>query len=415
MKLGILTPFIGNFGEKGFYNVQEIGLTKELSKLFDDVIIYKAVSLSAGKVTSAIEGCDNAVLHQIPVKNQGINAIWDCSVMDAAIDALLFFSDTQLCVPNVYKWCRSNNVKMFPYIGVIESHSTSNIKKVIIDGLFGRNLKVYKNCICFVKTPIVGEKLKELGVNNCIVAPVGLDLTLMHKDFDATDTAMLKHKYGFEDTDKVLLFIGRMTEEKHPGMMVELLQKLYKKDGAYRLLMVGKGELKADVELAANEINREVDKRIIHMIDQIPNKDIWELYCLSDCFVNLNQQEIFGMAILEAMYYGCKVVAWHAPGPDFIIDDQETGYLVNSEEELQDCIENGVINSELVSRYIVENFTWEASAKLIYQQISNAVVPEAIRGGIRRSSLPLIPQLQMADECCLYYAGRLCTEGQVAA
>lgn len=26
---------------------------------------------------------------------------------------------------------------------------------------------------------------------------------------------------------------------------------------------------------------------------------------MADSFVNLNQQEIFGMAILEAMYYGC--------------------------------------------------------------------------------------------------------------
>lgn len=34
------------------------------------------------------------------------------------------------------------------------------------------------------------------------------------------------------------------------------------------------------------------------------------------------------MAILEAMYYGCKVVAWDAPGPNLIIENGKSGWLV---------------------------------------------------------------------------------------
>lgn len=44
MRIGLLITSIGNFGQKGFYNAQEIGLAKELDKLFDEVIVYKAVS-----------------------------------------------------------------------------------------------------------------------------------------------------------------------------------------------------------------------------------------------------------------------------------------------------------------------------------------------------------------------------------
>ena len=52
MRIGLLITSIGNFGQKGFYNAQEIGLAKELDKLFDEVIVYKAVPLSVGKSKS---------------------------------------------------------------------------------------------------------------------------------------------------------------------------------------------------------------------------------------------------------------------------------------------------------------------------------------------------------------------------
>ena len=139
MKVGLLITSIGNFGQKGFYNAQEIGLAKELDKLVEEVVVYKAVHFTGCKSISPIEGCTHSTLYQIPVKSNGINGIWDCGVMDPTLDTLIYFSDTQLAVPNVYKWCRKNNVQLYPYVGVIESHSTSAVKKLIINTMFRRN------------------------------------------------------------------------------------------------------------------------------------------------------------------------------------------------------------------------------------------------------------------------------------
>ena len=79
MRIGLLITSIGNFGQKGFYNAQEIGLAKELDKLFDEVIVYKAVPLSAEKSKSLIDSCEHTTLYQVPVKSHGINGEWDCS------------------------------------------------------------------------------------------------------------------------------------------------------------------------------------------------------------------------------------------------------------------------------------------------------------------------------------------------
>ena len=368
MRIGLLITSIGNFGQKGFYNAQEIGLAKELDKLFDEVIVYKAVPLSVGKSKSLIDGCEHSTLYQVPVKSHGINGDWDCSIMDITLDALLYFSDTQLAVPKVFKWCCQNNIQMYPYIGVIESHSTNRLKKTIIDVLFKRNVVVYKKCTCFVKTPTVAEQLGVLGITKTVVTPVGLDISLLHADYEKLSAEGLKEKYGYSATDKVLLFIGRFTEEKQPIRMIEILSEIRKKDRTYKLLMVGNGELKTTVENRIKEL-KLADS--VQMIERIPNSDIWKLYHIADVFVNLNQQEIFGMAILEAMYYGCKVVAWNAPGPNLIIESGKSGWLVKSDEEvIEKIIDKTDVGVEAHHR-VLRDFTWESSAKKMEQIIKD--------------------------------------------
>lgn len=343
--------------------MQEIGLAKELDKLFDEITVYKAVPMSIEKSISPIDDCKHATLYQIPVKSYGINGDWKCSLMDTSLDALIYFSDTQLVVPKVFKWCRSNNIPMYPYIGVIESHSTSQWKKAIIDFMFKRNLTVYKKCICFVKTPTVARQLAALGIEKSVVIPVGLDLSLLHSDYENYISTEIKVKYGYSASDKILLFIGRLTEEKQPVKMIEIFSKIREKDSNYKLLMVGTGELKDSVESRIKELNL-IDS--VQTLDSIPNCDIWELYCIAYSFVNLNRQEIFGMALLEAMYYGCKVVAYYAPGPNLIIENGKSGWLVQDDEEIIDKIMDETDISKEAHRRVIDEFTWENGAKKIY-------------------------------------------------
>ncbi|MCD8239589.1 MAG: glycosyltransferase [Clostridiales bacterium] len=177
----------------------------------------------------------------------------------------------------------------------------------------------------------------------------------------------MKLKYGFETENKVILFIGRLIEEKQPLKMIEIFSQLYQMDSSYRLLMVGTGPLMDKVKEKVKNANL-VD--VVTQIEKIPNSDIWELYRLADCFVNLNQQEIFGMAILEAMYYGCKVIAWHAPGPDFIIDDGVSGYLIGNDKEACERILDSADIEKAAKMHILNQFTWKKSAERIYAAAS---------------------------------------------
>lgn len=366
MRVGLLITSVGNFGQKGFYNAQEIGLAKELDKLFDEVIIYKAISENQIKQVTKIEGCKNVTLYQVPVQCKGTNGMWKCEIMDTTLEALIFFSDTQVVVPKVYKWCKKNNVILFPYIGVAESHSTNKIKKIVINTLFRKNIRIYKKCSCFVKTPVVEKKLNSMGIKKTTVIPVGLDISILNEEYNETSSMELKRKYGYSKDDRVILFIGRLIEEKQPIQMIKILSEVRKKDDRFKLLIVGKGELK---QVVLNKINELCLIEDVQMITQIPNNDIWELYHFADSFVNLNKQEIFGMAILEAMYYGCKVIAWNAPGPNLIIEDGKSGWLTKSSKEVIDKIlDSRNIGNEAHKR-VLNKFTWESSAKKIFSVI----------------------------------------------
>lgn len=362
MKIGILVLSIGNFGNKGFYNMQEVGHAKALSKLFSSVQVYRLVDRSQEKLVELIEGCPNAWAHFLPSKQIGSNGLPDLSALDPDLDVLILCADTQLAVPQVSRWAKRNGVRLIPYIGVIESHSTSKIKKLVIDSLFRRNLAVYRKHHCLVKTPKVKEGLTQLGVDHVTVAPVGLDLSLLKQDFTRTDVAALKQKYGYAAEDKVLLFIGRMIEEKQPLRMVRLFAEAHRRDSTYKLLMVGTGELKEAVTTA---VEAQGIAAQVQFIDRIPNKDIWELYRIADSFVNLNQQEIFGMAILEAMYYGCKVVAWKAPGPSYIIEDGVSGCLEDSDDGILEAIAEKTIAPEAAHERIINHFTWDKTAEKV--------------------------------------------------
>lgn len=366
MRIGLLITSIGNFGQKGFYNAQEIGLAKALDKLFEEVTVYKLVSVDQEAYHEHIEGSRNANLNIIPSKNIGSNGIIDIKCLDKSLDALLYFSDTQISLPSVYKWTQKNNIRFFPYIGVLTSHSSNRIKRLVTDTLFRRNLQIYKKSQCLVKTPKVKKELHNLGVEQIIVTPVGLDLSLVHAKYAETSTARLKVKYGYTEYEKVILFIGRFVKEKQPAKMIEIFDFLQKNDKNYRLIMVGTGELKENMIAKVKDLEL-VSK--VQFLDRIPNNEIWKLYRIADVFLNLNQQEIFGMSILEAMFYECKVVAWKSPGPELIIEDGISGYLVESNEKLIEKIKDNTNVTKNAHKRVVSTFIWENMANIVFNAL----------------------------------------------
>ena len=135
----------------------------------------------------------------------------------------------------------------------------------------------------------------------------------------------------------------------------------------YYLVMIGEGSMREEIDSLINL--HHLENRILR-IDQVSNTLIHEYYMVSDYYINFNRNEIFGMAILEAMYNGCTVVAYHAPGPDFIIKNEIVGYLVDDILEMKMIVNTKkILSRELIRQYIQENFTWDNTVKIIQGEV----------------------------------------------
>lgn len=81
--------------------------------------------------------------------------------------------------------------------------------------------------------------------------------------------------------------------------------------------------------------------------------------------MNLNENEIFGMSLLEAMYAGCPPVARHAPGPDLIIENGVSGLLCSTVAEMAAALDKtDTAMGHAAQTRVNEHFLWQNSAEL---------------------------------------------------
>lgn len=342
MKIGIIALSLNKHAVPGFYNSQELGMGKALAAAGHTVTVYKLFSRALLPVPKTEQVRAGLTFAQLPARSLGINGFFDKNLLDASVDALICFSDTQLYTRSIAKWCLLNNVQFYPYVGVIKSASTNALKKALMNALTMRLIRFYRRqSSVWGKTPAVCAELSALGVTQTRLVPIGLDTELLRDDYASFDPAALKEAHGFSADAQILLFIGRLVPEKEPLTMIALFARLYERNPKLRLCMIGTGELENEVKAAVADAGIG---DAVTLLSRVPNQEIWEFYRMSCCYVNLNRHEIYGMAILEAMYYECPVVAFHAPGPDFLLDGGCCGRLCGSDEDMLSALSDAVLS-----------------------------------------------------------------------
>ena len=265
-------------------------------------------------------------------------------------------SDNQAYTPEVIKFCKKYNIRQYNYVGTLYSDSENKVKQFLMKFFSLRDIRYYKKSKTFVKTVHVLEQMKKSGVLDAKVIPVGLDFDVIPEISDTKEEC--RKELELPLNKNILLYVGRLAEYKKPLDAIDMLTML--SDDFY-LVAIGNGELKNDFLEKAEK--SEVISRIKY-IESIPNAEIHKYYKAADCFINFNPQEIFGMSILEALYQQCPVVARHAPGPDTIILNEETGFLCDTIEEMSEMVQK--INSDMGIRgkkRVEKHFSWKAASE----------------------------------------------------
>lgn len=359
MKLGILCTMLNGFGRRGYYNSQEVGLGRALARKGHEVTIYKGIARGEQEDTVCLQ--KGLVIHYIPMKGIGAHGYADCRRIDRNLDGLFCFGDQQIFLPHVYSFCRRNGIRFVPYVGT--AHSLHhNFKSRVMDTLFAvGTLRIYKRNPVLAKTEAARKELSRLGVKQTDVVPVGLDEAVLKQDYRLYDRDELRKKHGFSKDDVVICNVSRLSAEKRPLELIDIFMRVRGKK-QFRLIIVGNGPLGEELraKIQACQIQDEVK-----LYDNVPYEDMWEIYVISDYYLNLNKGEIFGMAIMEAVYYETSVAAIRALGPAVTLSGMRGHKLCDNDRELEEWLLAHYPSREFLkesAEKMARQFTWDRCA-----------------------------------------------------
>lgn len=155
-----------------------------------------------------------------------------------------------------------------------------------------------------------------LSPEKLVVIPNGVDA-----DFFASAKPADLSEFGFPANAEVILFVGRLDEQKDPLLALDTFQLLMTKYPTARLLIVGTGPLAAEVRRRADRMNGRVALGGYR-------SDVANLMKASRCLVLPSRWEGMPNVVLEAIAAGLPVVASAAEGVRELLSDPDTGTVV---------------------------------------------------------------------------------------
>jgi glycosyltransferase involved in cell wall biosynthesis len=134
----------------------------------------------------------------------------------------------------------------------------------------------------------------------------------------------LKKRLGIPAASKVLLFAGRITEDKGVQQMIRVLPSF----PTAHLVVAGKGEHVHALQMLAAELN--VHERV-HFVGFIANDQLGEYYSIANLVAMPGTfYESLGRMLMEACTYGVPVIGTHIGGIPDVIEDGKNGYLLQT-------------------------------------------------------------------------------------
>ncbi len=160
----------------------------------------------------------------------------------------------------------------------------------------------------------------------------------------ANTQMFLPMEKNLEEKTILLVADGRV---RRADFALKNIKKILDKRKDFRIWIVG-GIGDYDVELK-NFVKKEKMENFVTFFGRVSDSKLRELYAQAHIFIMLQKIQPFGLVFTEAMSCGTPVVACKPGGTEEIIEDGETGFLIDEYdgEMLNKCIEKILDKPEL--------------------------------------------------------------------
>lgn len=178
----------------------------------------------------------------------------------------------------------------------------------------------------------------------------------------------LREAYGRR---KVVLSVGSLKKTKGHDLTLRAVKELKERFGNLKLLIIGGGEERKNLESLATELGIN---ELVEFIPPLPHPKVMEYMSLCDLFVLPSWNEGFGIVYLEAMAHGKPVVGVQGQGIADVICHGENGLLVEAGDigglagAMEILLQDGNLAGRLgrqARNTVLNNYTWEHQARLV--------------------------------------------------
>lgn len=174
-----------------------------------------------------------------------------------------------------------------------------------------------------VPTVRLRQELAAMGFERLEVVARGVDTELFEP---SARSAELRASWGVQPTDLVMACVGRLAQEKNLGLLLQTYRAVCQVRPATRLLLVGDGPLRAELQAACPEAL---------LVGQKSGQDLAAHYASADLFVFPSQTETFGNVTMEALAAGLPVLAFDHAAAGQMIETGRNGVVCSLDAQAQ--------------------------------------------------------------------------------
>ncbi|MGB3735441.1 MAG: glycosyltransferase [Ilumatobacter sp.] len=226
-----------------------------------------------------------------------------------------------------------------------------------------------------------------------------------HAFFTPGEQAGARHALGADRDVPMIVFVGRIQPLKGPDVAIQALAGLHRlgHDDARLLIVGGASGSNGGVEAArAHDLVDELDLHDhVEFVAPQPHHILSTYYRAADIVIVPSRSESFGLVALEAAACGTPVVASAVGGLLSLIDDGETGRLIEGRnpadyaaamaEILSDDELRATMGKAAVAR--AADYTWRAAADRLSDLYEDLVGSELVSCHDPHPDLKAVPNL----------------------
>ncbi|HLI46658.1 MAG TPA: glycosyltransferase family 4 protein [Geobacterales bacterium] len=360
-------------------------LSKELSKLGNEVLV---ITLEFPNVVIE-EYKDNLHIYRVKVELASYDFLTWCYAFNHFFEKKIGMVAKEVDLIHAHDWLvaiSAISAKYLlgkPLVSTIHSleigrvGSLSNPLSVVIDNIEWWLTYESKNVITtseFMKRQLI-EHFKLPGEKITVISN-GIEF----REFDyMINKAEIRAMHGLPIENKLVGFIGRITEQKGVRYFIEAVPKILNKYGNVNFVVVGDGWQIDEMKELAKKLG--IDWAVKFM-GYLPDESLKNILKALDVLVIPSVYEPFGIIALEGMSAGVPLVASSVGGLDEILENEVDGLKVppRNPDAIADAVFKLLIDESLRNR-LVENarrkaikFSWEEIAKRtmdVYEKVKN--------------------------------------------